>query len=168
MFTTGAQMLQLNQFYLEVHGIKYAPEVNNELMQLHRRCNFVNKTTVWQFQTYSIGSSLTMADTQFQAILTSLQREATSIMFRIRPSSQGMFTDYGLGLLEENLELIQVNYITDDSGLAILRLTFNLLFLVLFILEVNTFSACKTKVSFILFFSRLVPKLGEAICPPLF
>jgi len=40
-------------------------------------------------------------------------------MFWIRPSSQGSLTDYGLGLLEENLELSQVNYITDDSSLAI-------------------------------------------------
>jgi len=42
-------------------------------------------------------------------------------MFWIRPSSQGGSTDYGLGLLEENLELSQVNYITDDSGLAIFQ-----------------------------------------------
>jgi len=46
MFSTAAQMLQLNQCYLEVDGIKYAPEVRNELMQLHRRGNFVNKTSV--------------------------------------------------------------------------------------------------------------------------
>jgi len=37
-------------------------------------------------------------------------------MFWIRPSSQGGLT---LGLLEENLELSQVNCITDDSSLAI-------------------------------------------------
>jgi len=42
-------------------------------------------------------------------------------MFWIRPSSQGGSTDYGLGLLEENFELSQVNYITDDSGLAIFQ-----------------------------------------------
>jgi len=46
MFTTGAQTLQLNQCFLEVHGIKDAPEVRNELMELHRRGNFVNKTSV--------------------------------------------------------------------------------------------------------------------------
>jgi len=67
---------------------------------------------------YNIGSSLSMTDTQFQTILTSLQGEATCIMFWIRPSSQGGLTYYGLGLLEENLELSQVNHIT-DSGLAI-------------------------------------------------
>jgi len=84
MFTTAAQMLQLNQCYLEVHGIKYASEVRTELMQLHRRGNFVNKTSVYQHQIYNIGSSLsTAADTQFQTILTSLQGEATSIMFWI-------------------------------------------------------------------------------------
>jgi len=33
-----------------VHGIKYAPEAHNELMQLHRRGNFVNKTSVYQHQ----------------------------------------------------------------------------------------------------------------------
>jgi len=54
MFTTEAQTLQLNQCYLEVHGIKYAPEVCNELMQLHRRGNFVNKTSVYQHQIYNI------------------------------------------------------------------------------------------------------------------
>jgi len=118
---TAAQTLQLNQCYLEVHGIKYAPEVRNKLTQLHRRGNFVNKTSVFQNQIYNIGSSLSTADTQFQTILTSLQGEATSVMFWIRPSSQGGLTDYGLGLLEENLELIQVNYITDDSGLAIFQ-----------------------------------------------
>jgi len=90
-------------------------------MQLHRRGNFVNKTSVYQHQIYNIGSSLSTADTQFQTILTSLQGEASSIMFWIRPSSQGGLTDYGLGLLEENLELSQVNYITDDSGLAIFQ-----------------------------------------------
>jgi len=84
MFTTAAQMLQLNQCYLEVHGIKYASEVRTELMQLHRRGNFVNKTSVYQHQIYNIGSSLsTAADTQFQTILTLLQGEATSIMFWI-------------------------------------------------------------------------------------
>jgi len=121
MFRTGAQTLQLNQCYLEVHGIKYAPEVCNELMQLYRRGNFFNKTSVYQHQIYNIGSSLITASTQFQTILTSLQREATSIMFWIRPSSQGGLTDYGLGLLEENLELSQVNYITDESGLAMFQ-----------------------------------------------
>jgi len=45
MFTTGAQTLLHNQCYLEVHGSKYAPEVCNELMQLHRIGNFVNKTS---------------------------------------------------------------------------------------------------------------------------
>jgi len=60
-------------------------------------------------------------DTQFQTILTLLQGEASSIMFWIRPSSQGGSPDYGLGLLKKNLELSQVNYITDDSGLAILQ-----------------------------------------------
>jgi len=119
MFTTSAQTLQLNQCYLEVHGIKYAPEVRTELIQLHRRGNCVNKTSVFQFQTYNIGSSLSTADRQFQTILTSLQGEATSIMFYITPSSQGGSTNYGLSLLEENLELSLVNYITDDSGLAI-------------------------------------------------
>jgi len=118
---TAAQTLQLNQCYLEVHGIKYAPEVRNKLTQLHRRGNFVNKTSVFQNQIYNIGSSLSKADTQFQTILTSLQGEATTIMFWIRPSSQGGLTDYGLGLLEENLELSQVNYIMDDSGLAIFQ-----------------------------------------------
>jgi len=88
MFTTSAQTLQLNQCYLEVHGIKYAPEVRTELMQLHRRGNFVNKTSVYQHQIYNIGSSLSTEDTQFQTILTSLQGEASSIMFWIRPSSQ--------------------------------------------------------------------------------
>jgi len=78
------------------------------------RGNFVN---VFQNQTYNVGSSLSMADTQFQTILTSLQGEATSLMFWIRPSSQGGSNHYGLGLLEENLELSQVNYITDDSYL---------------------------------------------------
>jgi len=63
---------------------------------------------------HNIGSSLSMADTQFQTILTLLQGEATSIIFWIRPSSQGGSTDYGLGLLEE-----PVNYITDENGLAI-------------------------------------------------
>jgi len=53
----------------------------------------------------------------FFGILISLQGEGTSM---IRPSSQGL-TDYGLGLFEENLELRQVNYITDDSGLAIFQ-----------------------------------------------
>jgi len=52
IFTTAAQMLQLNQCYLEVHGIKYVPEVRTELMQLHRRGNFVNKTSVYQHQIY--------------------------------------------------------------------------------------------------------------------
>jgi len=42
-------------------------------------------------------------------------------MFWIRPSSQGGSTNYGLGLLEENLELSQVNHITDGSGLAIFQ-----------------------------------------------
>jgi len=42
-------------------------------------------------------------------------------MFWIRPSSQGVSTNYGLILLEENLELSQVNYITDDSSLAIFQ-----------------------------------------------
>jgi len=121
MFTTAAQTLQLNQCYLEVHGIKYAPEVHNELMLLHRRSNFVNKTSVYQHQIYDIESSLSMADTQFQTILTFLQGEATSIMFWIRPSSQGGSTDYSEALLEENLELSQVNSITDDSGLAIFQ-----------------------------------------------
>jgi len=93
MFTTAAQMLQLNQCYLEVHGIKYAPEVRNELMQLHRRGNFVNKTSVHQHQIYNIGSSLSTVGTQFQTILTLLQGEASSIMFWIRPSSQGGSTD---------------------------------------------------------------------------
>jgi len=63
MFITGDQMLQLYQCCLEVNGIKHAPEVHIELMQLH----------------------------------------------------------YCLGLLEENLELSQVNYITDDSGLVIFQ-----------------------------------------------
>jgi len=99
MFTTAAQTLQLNQCYLEVHGIKYAPEVRNELMQLHRRGNFVNKTSVYQHQIENIGSSLTTADTQFQTILILLQGEATCIMFWIGPSSQGGSSDYGLGLL---------------------------------------------------------------------
>jgi len=108
MFTTGAQTLQHNQCYLEVYGIRYAPEVRNELMQLHRQGTFVNKTSVYQHQIYGIGSSLTTADTHFQ---TSMQGEATSIMFWIRPSSQGGLTDYGQGLLEESLELRQVNYI---------------------------------------------------------
>jgi len=121
MFTTAQQSLQLNQCYLEVHGIKYAPEVRNELMQLHRKGNFINKTSVYQWQLYNIGSSLSTADTQFQTILTSLQGEATSIMFWIRPSSQGGSTNYGLSLLEENLELSQVNYITNDSSLAIFQ-----------------------------------------------
>jgi len=58
MFTTSAQTLQFNQCYLEVHGIKYAPEVRTELMQLHRRGNFVNKTSVCQHQIYNIASSL--------------------------------------------------------------------------------------------------------------
>jgi len=62
-----------------------------------------------------------MADTQFQTILTLFQGEATSIMLWIRPSSQGGSTNYGLSLLEENLGLIQVNYIMDDSGLAIFQ-----------------------------------------------
>jgi len=62
-----------------------------------------------------------MADTQFQTILTLLQGEATSVMFWIRPSSQGGSTDYGLALLEENLEPSQVNYITDESSLAIFQ-----------------------------------------------
>jgi len=96
MFKTAAQMLQLNQCNLEVHGIKYAPEVRNKLMQLHRRGNFVNKTSVYQHQIYNIGSSLSTADIQFQTILASLQGEASSIMFWIRPSSQGGSTDYGL------------------------------------------------------------------------
>jgi len=90
-------------------------------MQLHRRGNFVNKTSVYQHQIYNIGSSLSTVGTQFQTILTLLEGEASSIMFWIRPSSQGGSTDYGLGLLEENLELSQVNYITDDSGLAIFQ-----------------------------------------------
>jgi len=60
-----------------------------------------------------------MADTQFQTILTSLQEEASSIM-KTKLSQCG-YTDYSLGLLEENLELSQVNYITDDSGLAIFQ-----------------------------------------------
>jgi len=120
MFTTGAQMLQLNQCYLEVHGIKYAPEVRNELMQLHRRGDFVNKTSAYQHQIFNIGSSLNNVY-QLIHIITSLQGEATIIMFWIRPSSQGGSTDYGLGLLQENLELSQVNYITDESGLAILQ-----------------------------------------------
>jgi len=102
MLTTSAQTLQLNQCYLKVNGIKYAPEVHSELMQLHRRGNFVNKTSVYQNQTHNIGSSLSTADMQFQTILTSLQGEARSIMFWIRLSSQGGSTDYGLGLLEEN------------------------------------------------------------------
>jgi len=58
MFMTSAQTLQLNQCYLEVHGIKYAPEVRTELMQLHRRGNFVNKTSVFQWQIYNIGSMI--------------------------------------------------------------------------------------------------------------
>jgi len=111
MLTTAAQMLQLNQCYLDVYRIKYVPEVHNELMQLHRRGNFVYKTSVFQFQTHNIGTSLSMADTQFQTILTSLQGEATSIMFWIRPSSQGRSTNYCLSLLE----------LTDESGLAILQ-----------------------------------------------
>jgi len=119
MFTTAAQTLQLNQCYLEVHGIKYEPEVRTELMQLHRRGNFVNKTSVFQWQICNIGSSLSTVDTQFQTILTLLQGEASSIMFWIRLISQGSSTDYSL--LEENLELSQVNYITDDSSLAIFQ-----------------------------------------------
>jgi len=120
MFTTSAQMLQLNQCYLEVHGIKNVPEVRTELMQLHRRGNFFNNASVFQHQIYNIGSSLSTADTQFQTTLTLLQGEL-SIMLWIRPSSQGGSTDYGLGPLEENLGLSQVNYITDDSGLAIFQ-----------------------------------------------
>jgi len=95
MFTTSNQMLQLSQCYLEVHGIKYAPEVRNKPTQLHRRGNCVNKSSVYQHQIYNIGSSLSMEDTQFQTILTSLQGEATSNMFWIRPSSQDGLTDYG-------------------------------------------------------------------------
>jgi len=91
-------------------------------MQLHRQGNFANKTSVFQHQIYNIGSSLSTSDTQFQTILTLLQGEGTSIMFWIRPSSQGGSADYGLSLLEENLELSQVNYITDDSGLAIFQI----------------------------------------------
>jgi len=34
MFTTGAQTLQLNQCFLEVHGIKYSPKVHNELIEV--------------------------------------------------------------------------------------------------------------------------------------
>jgi len=90
-------------------------------MQLHKRGNFVNKTSVHQHQINNIGSSLTTADTQFQTILTLLQGEGTSFMFRIRPSSQGGLTDYDLGRVEANLELSQVNYITDDSGLSIFQ-----------------------------------------------
>jgi len=67
MFTTGAQTLQLNQCYLEVHRIKYAPEVHSEPMQ--RRGSLVNKTFIYQHQIYNIGSSLTTADTKFQTIL---------------------------------------------------------------------------------------------------
>jgi len=117
MFTTSAQTLQLNQCYLEVHGIKYAPEVRTELMQLHRRGNFVNKTSVYQHQIYNIGSSLSIyseADTQFQTILTSLQGEATSIMFWIRPSSQGGSTDSDIGHL--NLNNNNNNILTLTSG----------------------------------------------------
>jgi len=69
MFTTSAQTLQLGQCYLEVHGIKYVPEVRTELLQLHRRGNFVNKTSVYQHQIYNIGSSLSTVDTQFKPFL---------------------------------------------------------------------------------------------------
>jgi len=63
MFTTGAQMLQLNPCYLEVHGIKYAPEVHNELMQFHRRGNLVLVYRGLIHKLYNIGLSLTTADT---------------------------------------------------------------------------------------------------------
>jgi len=46
MFKTAAQMLQLHQFYLEVHGIKYVPEVRTKLMQSHRRGNFAGNIFV--------------------------------------------------------------------------------------------------------------------------
>lgn len=121
MFTTSQQSMTLNQCYLEVHGIKYAPKVKNKLMQIHRKGNFVNKTSVYQHQIYNIRSSLSSANTQFQTILTSLQGEITSLIFWIRPSTQGGLTNYGLSLLEENLELSQVNYITDDQGLSIFQ-----------------------------------------------
>jgi len=64
---------------------------------------------------YNIGSSLTRADKQFQTILTSLQLLSCSGLDQALRGS----TDYGLGLLEENLELSQVN--SDGSGLAIFQ-----------------------------------------------